>query len=340
MAFYQSVGTPRFYVNVIEWLTASGYVPTLTHGGGDIISATDPIYKTLPVTPTPFDNFFRNLSGLTTWGEKAFVAWLGHNFGTTGASFAFNGSPDGVVNYTNGSTNVEYDGFSIAKTDTLNNHTAVQFNIEPVSNVGSIVIGSYYDMPHSPDLSLTMSREYSGIKTIETKSGASLSNDFGSKPAMWGNAGAWELLPHSQSQKISRSGRRIWDLSFSYLDDGDVWGANQTLSDTSSISAGVYAIPFSTWGGGDGSANTDDDWTGGAAAGESVFNYNLLTDDSFYSQVIHRTNGGQLPFIFQPDNSNNNPDNFAIAKLDMKSFQFKQVANGVYNMKLKIREVW
>ena len=27
-------------------------------------------------------------------------------------------------------------------------------------------------------------------------------------------------------------------------------------------------------------------------------------------------------------------------KLDMNNFQFKQVANGVYNVKLKIREIW
>ena len=67
---------------------------------------------------------------------------------------------------------------------------------------------------------------------------------------------------------------------------------------------------------------------------------NTLLDDptSFYSQVIHKTNGGSLPFVFQPDSSNNNPDQFAICK--MKISKFKQVANGAYNIKLKIREVW
>ena len=76
------------------------------------------------------------------------------------------------------------------------------------------------------------------------------------------------------------------------------------------------------------------------AGGE--WKYNILTDDNFFSQVIHKTNGGQLPFIFQPDggaNGNNNPDQFAICKFD-SGFKFEQVANGVYNVKLKIREVW
>ena len=88
-------------------------------------------------------------------------------------------------------------------------------------------------MPHSPDLSLTMTREYGGIKTIQTKGGASLSNDFGSKPPMWGDAGAWELWHPDTgvaNQTLSRSGRRVWDLSFSYLDNHNLWGSNQSLS--------------------------------------------------------------------------------------------------------------
>ena len=36
----------------------------------------------------------------------------------------------------------------------------------------------------------------------------------------------------------------------------------------------------------------------------------------------------------------NNPDNFAIARFDMNTLTYNQVANNVYNIKLKIREVW
>ena len=71
---------------------------------------------------------------------------------------------------------------------------------------------------------------------------------------------------------------------------------------------------------------------------DNTSNHNLLLEDNtFYGQVIHKTNG-YLPFIFQPDVNDNT--NFAIAKFDMNSFQFKQVANGVYNVKLKIKEIW
>ena len=56
--------------------------------------------------------------------------------------------------------------------------------------------------------------------------------------------------------------------------------------------------------------------------------------------VIHKTMGGALPFIFQPDSNNNSPDQFAICMIEQDSISFEQVAYNVYNVKLKIREVW
>ena len=174
-------------------------------------------------------------------------------------------------------------------------------------------------MPHSPDLSLTMTREMDGGKRMRTKGGSDLVNHKYIKPAMWGDAGAWELYEGVSSlQKLSRSGRRSWDLSFSYLQDSDIFPDVSSLRNHETISPdGV------TWD--DSMSPTDN---------------TILNEDTFYSQVIHKTNGGQLPFIFQPDNSNNNIDQFAICKFDMNSFEFEQVANGIYNIKLKIREVW
>ena len=63
----------------------------------------------------------------------------------------------------------------------------------------------------------------------------------------------------------------------------------------------------------------------------------LLQEDTL-QRAIHLTNGGQLPFIFQPDSTNNQV--FAIAKFDTKSFKFDQVAMNTYNVKMTIREIW
>ena len=75
------------------------------------------------------------------------------------------------------------------------------------------------------------------------------------------------------------------------------------------------------------------------AINPSDFYYTLESDNSFHAQVLNRVGNGQR-FIFQPDNTNNNPDQFAICQLDQDSLNIKQVANGVYNISLKIREVW
>ena len=80
--------------------------------------------------------------------------------------------------------------------------------------------------------------------------------------------------------------------------------------------------------------------TSGWSANNSLTDNTLLYDDSFFSQVVHKTNGGQIPFIFQADSSNNNPQNFAICKFDKNSFSFERISKNLYNIKLKIREVW
>ena len=356
---YQNVGTPRFYVNVFEWLISKGL---LTSTGSFHIetyfttSASNPLFHTLydGVNDVQMLPSFGNIPYNSVMGDKSFIAFLGHNFSSADVKLVIQeGAPDysaphNIDLLVNGAwfpSTVSYDGFSIQTFDIshwqqTNIPNRIRFESgtweyedeNPYSGlggikIGSIVLGSYYDMPHSPDLSLTMEREYGGIKTIETKGGASLSNSFYNGNPKWGSLGAWELSSGTtSSQALSRSGRRVWNLSFSYLDDGDVFGSNQLL--LTQREAEGYEPVYTTEG------------YSGELIGTEAFQQNLLTHDNFFSQVIHKTNGGQLPFIFQPDGSNNNPDQFAICKFDQNSFKFKQVANGVYNVNLKIREVW
>ena len=318
---YQNVGTPRFYVNVLEWLASNGAFELPSNQ-----------YRTLPVNPTLYET-----SGVQIdWGigsvfsNNCFIAVLGHNCKTVDANMAtyVTGYTTGSLPYTNdiqvnvGTGNYsipDYDGFSIASLGATD-FTWMIIDAAGAS-IGSMVLGTYYDMPHSPDLNLTMTREFGGIKHIETKGGASLSNSFYSRTPLWGSEPAWELYasagaPPPFAYHQAKSGRRIWDLSFSYLQDRDVFPEISHINFYESYDNGTG-------------------YNGGTASGKT-----LLDSTNFYSQVIHKTNGGQLPFIFQPDKNNNNPDQFAICKFDMNSFKFEQVANGVYNVKLKIREVW
>tara|TARA_Y100001973_G_scaffold11977_3_gene16459 strand:+ start:14318 stop:15283 length:966 start_codon:yes stop_codon:yes gene_type:complete len=319
---YQNVGTPRFYVNLIEFLHSNGVLENIHEAN-----------RTLPVNPTNYNpDFSYNIPKILT--EKGFVFLLGHNLKTIGVEYSLANwnNPEHKVN----SNPVGYDGFSLTLFNEPN-LINIDLQVHHSANIGSVVIGTYYDMPHSPDLSLTMEREYGGIKTIETKGGASLSNSFYTKPPKWGELGAWELSDGTTlSQALSRSGRRVWNLSFSYLQGSDVFGSNQGLDHSMldhDITNDEVGGTADNLGWEIGQSGQDND-----ISGSGTFNYNILSDDNFYSQVIHKTNGGQLPFIFQPDSKDFTQ--FAICKFDQNSFQFKQVANGVYNVNLKIREVW
>ena len=347
----QNVGTPRFYVDILQWLKAQGGLslsgvewesgnlldliginPTqgktlipeadnTTVGSNDVISfeATSPFNLLMP-------------------NDKNFFMVLGHNFATAGASIYVQegegtgegntwtgAAQSGLVNYNgSGSTStVNQDGFSISiGSDAHNIQTnLLRFRLDATSTnyntdikIGSLLYGTYYDMPHSPDLNLKLTYEYDGVKTIQTKGGATLSNATYTKPADWGDGGAWQLGSDESGNPISnlRSGRRVWDLSFSYLSDTDLM---PVVAATTNLGAGY-------------------------AEGTPTNENTLLDGTDFFSQVINKTMGGHLPFIFQANNSNNSPDQFAIARFDMNSFSYDQVANNVYNVKLKIREVW
>jgi len=273
---YQNIATPRIYLNIPEYLASTGVV-------------IDPVFRTLPVSASAVIEI-PNIGAVTL--TNPYIALLGH----TETSYTINTYSSDIIN---GTQTACSNGFSISKL------SAQPATILTTNNVGSILFGTYYDFPHSPDLNLTLSYEYGGIKETTTKGGATLTNQFYNKPPAWGAFGAWEL---GGTAAYAKSGRRVWDLSFSYLSDSSVFPDNAGLVNETNDS-----------------------------------NATLLESDTL-QRVIHLTNGGQLPFIFQSDNTVSatlpKPDQFAICKFDMKEFKFEQVANSVYNIKLKIREVW
>ena len=369
---YQNVGTPIFYIDELSWLNSIRLLqlPGLYQGFANY-SDKKALSRCIGLNPSTQSTFthdpsvsntqlifnFKDLSLKMDWGNINFWGVLGHDFfnrndikyrlvfRTINDNYPEIKYSEEIVNADNTENFItpKYNGFSLIKADglaysegssmkyvSLDARSLEGANVTGSYTLGSVVYGRYYEMPHSPDLKLTMTREMDGVKRIRTKGGVDLVNHRYIKPPMWGDAGAWEIYDGTPTTpKLSRSGRRTWDLSFSYLQDSDVFGSNQTIGNFS-----TFWYPTALQFGG-----TLEDYEDGDTS-SSGFAYNLLTDDNFFSQVIHKTNGGQLPFIFQPDKDNNNPDQFAICKFDMNSFKFDQVANGIYNVKLKIREVW
>ena len=311
MAYYNSAGTPRFFINLLDWL----------YGHNSLIldneQADRKLLQTLPVNPIYLDHSWIGwetpLSGMTSNG---FIAILGHNMALLSAGYAvYEGSnqatftDDVSVNGSGNTATTQYDGFSINTFTGNENISDININNNP--NIGSIILGTYFDMPHSADLKLTLEYQ-TGTKTIETRGGASLSNTM-TQPPKWGNLAQWELSdPYSSTveQALVHNSRRIWNLSFSFLSKESTFPkynalnryTNEDLSDSDLL---------------DNAEET------------------LLDSDNFMSQVWERCTTAS-PFIFQPDKDT--PE-FAICKFE-KDISFQQTAPGLYSVKCRIREVW
>jgi len=336
----QNIGTPRFYVDYLSYWFSQNLLYKYTHLSG----VSGGFEEWLGLNPSSIASFtssssddYRNWlrfegfspDSLTIPSDKMWSAILGHNLATTEKGFSsIENTSGGNVASTNieviandagadnaGDADVPFDGFTMRTfTPGAINITGVHFRIEGQSpggqevRIGSCAYGNYFDMPHSPELSLTMSHEYDGVKKQETAGGSTLSYANYYKPPDWGNLQAWQL----EGWDRKYSGRRVWDLSFNYLSDSDLEPYHYNM-DGSSTDAGLI------------NPNYKDNW---------------------FTNVLHYTNGGQLPFIFCPDpsigyiTSTWTIPEFAICRFDMKTFKREQVANGIYNIKVKIKESW
>ena len=360
----QNVGNPKFYIDYLSYWNAKGNITSV-----DIMNTSGDFRKLVGLNPPDFINEdieypytitinLKNTLYMPTGSDdKFFIGLFGHNFyniivdavmmklkasnGTTIFS-SENMTLDEICNWRWGVADIDtYNGWSMAEwTGGFSTLSAyyIEFTFDSGSTastlqtlLGSLGFGYAFQMPHSPDLKLTMTREYDGIQEQSTRGGGTLTQINYHNPADWVGYPAWELTRSSVGSFIndnfietrdSARGRRVWDLKFSYIDYKDLMPINDLLSN---------ANP------------TDSEYEGGYDGSDhygGCFDTDIRRDSSFMGVVMEKTIGGALPFIFQPDGNNNSPDQFAICKLDQSSFKFKQVAHNVYDVSLKIREVW
>ena len=355
---YQNVGTPRFWVSSLQWLDSLGMI--VANANDTQLSGKN--YKKLPyINPTEATNFQSSSAANTgdfainfdiietflvgenpvNWSDimpndNSFFMLLGHNFTKSNGNngIAFYTADSGVQqlaggNYLNYSSTenkrADYQGFSIGTANDAHsndyNRIRLYFSTYTIANdklFSSFLYGTFFNL-QAPDLNLTLTREYGEVKTLQSKTGYTYSNSFITKQPNWGNGlPAWHLaLDNDINQdgslvfgEFSINGRRVWDLKFSYLDEQNIFSKVSSVTDY--ITGSSDNIAF----------------LGGA----------LLQENTFYSQVLLRTQG--LPFVFQPDSNNSNPDQFAICMFDQNSFQFKRTSLNTYDVSLKIREVW
>ena len=198
---------------------------------------------------------------------------------------------------------------------------------EPFLNLGTLTVGRYFDFPVNPDLNVSMGFDYSGIKSAKNISGDEMTSINYHQSPNWGNLAPWtnvnldeyEDFPsydlagtwvNSDFRAVRRGGRRTFKLSFSYIDKEDMFPKNFE-------------------------GNLSGDYEPTEEGNDSGFTWD--EDSSIVSSFLNFTLGGQIPFIFQPDNTK---QDFAICKLDKASSTIKQVAHGVYSVSMVFVETW
>ena len=373
---YQNVGTPRFFIDNYMYLRALGLDPeAYINETEDINNLNNETFKTVLdnenafiLSPETAKILPRETGHSLRWfipcGEmirsmdfsgnmKWYGAILNHNFGDCNVTLhwsQFSGAIESETNtysahdsnyntilnidsyseQQNGSsiwfsdnvpTDERFTGFRLYG-DTIGDETSLN-NLQ----VGAVSMGVMYTMPHSVDLDLSMQIEFDGYEEIETLGGSTLTNIKQTGAPVWSNSGQYnspfsvgEFSNNRYLDGAKRNGRRTWNLKFSFVSDTDLFSSNYMNTMHMETTSGYN----------DSDKNTNGD----------SFEYNMFTDDSFIAQVWNKTLGGALPFIFQPDSNNNNPDQFCIAKFDMKSLKVTQTAFKSYEISLKINEVW
>jgi len=279
-----------------------------------------------------------------------FVGLLGHNFGSpnfTNSDIEFNFqykitgdvfphiklTDEWIINGDrddNSIHNILLDGFTLCSADGStsdafpltdeNDDAGLQPNIRGLSandfdhqfSLGSLLMGRYYDMPTSPDLNVQLIHEWDGVKTTQTKSGATLTNTMYTGPPNWNNKKAWQLGRHP----YYTSGRRSWRLTWSEVADSDLE---------------AYSPYGNKWSSDTGTPTLEE------------------SGDNWFEHVLYYTNGPRNSFLFSPDpsieyyNDGTNPPRvpeLAICKFDMRTFSKKQTSFKRYTHSITVREVW
>ena len=351
----RQVVTPRFYVDIPSFLHATGQLNWDEDRGGAELLYMNPSnpFTRIDENETIFSIGSYDANPPKTSFPINFCALLNHNFASDSngvqvigkygeTNERLHGPANDVSNVLNTSSSdsdlgEEYNGTSICTFNSMDRYWTsfdvyIADGIDTSINhqLGSFVVGKYWDAPNNPDLNLTMARRFKGIKKQHTIGGKTLSNIYYDGPIEWTmnrtNADIYTYPPFELDSPdditdntslnkraksgLGRKGLKSWNLKFSYISESDMWMDNE-VSNTL----------------------TSDDVT----PNDNTPNP-MLSDDSF-NFVWNCTLGGTLPFIFQPDNTNRNPDNFSICTFRNNSLSVSQVAHNTYSLSIIIDEV-
>ena len=341
---YQRVVKPKFYIDTLSYLHATGKER--------YFDKIDLLYGN-PVSIVKYDQSDILTSiGMSITNDSAdfipplpinFVATLNHNFvdlniytqiytGINESVIIGQGDGGSLSSSVNSSEtqSIGFCGFTLEVLNTPivdeilditlgTSNSAAEFGKR---YLGSWMIGSTWSPPHNPNLTYTHDRKYDGIKLKETKGGHTLGTinyltsdwaghnqfELWKYPTNHGTPTEENMFIEDPNLKLGRTSKRSWKLQWDDISDSEMFAELEQSNDINDLSSSNFDNPF-------------------------------IESDSFISRVWTPTLGGKLAFLFQFDDSNNNPDNFAICRLKQRSLKITPKAPNLYNFSITIEEV-
>ena len=346
-SYYQTATTPKLYVSYPLYQYASGALDeyfSLNNSVSDedmikllqidpsnqvkILSDSTNDFVKYKIVPSFDEETLVQTSGL--WNFD-FCMLLGHNLASQNikvnpVSWTSNNytqwlNISTIVNHTNDSA-PEYDGWSLISLDSIpaDDHRGFGIYFENLGgnaldfNLNSILFGKTFTFPQNTTLSTTTEFEY-GIKQKSTISGKTISQ------ANWTKPNNWITEPFGLGSQVGdnfqrRSGRRSWKMSFDYLAPDKVMNQNMMMN-----SNGFTA---------------QDNHSTASDGVESLYNINNSTD--YFTSVIQRSMNNHLPMVLQIDKDDKSPSNFAVVRINNKSYQLKQKSPNLYSISVEFIE--
>ena len=252
---YQRFQTPRLYADNINWLLSLGRIDTSSTYMSQSGITSDTPAEMFDMKPSNLVTIGGNGASTTHYitintnastdanQDANFVAILGHNFKTSGAKFQI--QTDDASNFASAQTptmteavNLDItgayavpgeNGWSLATFTQASDNQYIRIELKPSSSnysadikIGCILIGEYFDFPHSPDLSIKKQLIFDGIRKQQSVGGQTYGN------ASFIHGADWFLEPMRNSteaslNEIRKSGRVQLDMDFSYMADTDVY---------------------------------------------------------------------------------------------------------------------
>ena len=291
-----------------------------------------------------------------------FFMCLGHNLKTCNMGFQLYGQDnddnsnlvigDSFVNAANTGYGIapEHNGWTwcdfgdFAALDNKIKLSFFSYNQVPPCNeltLGSVLWGKSFKFPHNADIEQVSTFDY-GIKTKESKKGKAVTQ------AHWTSRDNWPMAPFELTdinypagatvngeavakrgdQDFAMTGKRRWVCKFSFMAPEDVVGQNLMKND----------LGWSkTWEDSGGVTQTETDYEVDGSD-NSLYSLHSPADTDFFSIVINRTLGGNLPMVMQLDAlEGGNPDNFAIVRI-ANGFNMSHVGKDLFEVEMELVE--